>query len=281
MVMWFRPWAPQHRMVDGHRLAYVRCGTGDPLILVHGITTSSFIWDDLLPILNVHHDVIAIDLLGTGASDRPVPSDCSLSAHADRVISLIDQLGLGKIHLVGHDIGGGIAQILTVRHPDRVTTLSLVNTVGYDYWPVQPIVAMRTPILRQLAMASLDLGMLRLVIRRAVHRKERITPAVFERIRNEIAVPNSRRAFLNSTRCLNNSDLTTISDQLPKLGMPVLIVRGERDLYLSPEIANRLHREIPSSKLVSVADGGHFIQLDEPQLLAATILDHIQESRHE
>ena len=281
MVMWFRPWAPQHRMVDGHRLAYVRCGTGDPLILVHGITTSSFIWDDLLPILNVHHDVIAVDLLGTGASDRPVPSDCSLSAHADRVISLIDQLGLGKIHLVGHDIGGGIAQILSVRHPDRVTTLSLVNTVGYDYWPVQPIVAMRTPILRQLAMASLDLGMLRLVIRRAVHRKERITPAVFERIRNEIAVPNSRRAFLNSTRCLNNSDLTTISDQLPKLGMPVLIVRGERDLYLSPEIANRLHREIPSSKLVSVADGGHFIQLDEPQLLAETLLEHIRESRNE
>jgi pimeloyl-ACP methyl ester carboxylesterase len=276
-----RPWAPQHRLVDGHRLAYVRCGTGEPLILIHGITTSSFIWDDLLPILSVHHEVIAVDLLGTGASDRPVPSDCSLSAHADRVISLINQLGLEKIHLVGHDIGGGIAQIVSVRNPDRVSTLGLVNSVGYDYWPVQPIVAIRTPILRQLAMASLDLGMLRLVIRRAVHRRERITPVVFERIRNEIAIPTSRRAFLNSTRCLNNSDLTAISDDLQRLEMPVLIVRGDRDLYLSPEIANRLHREIPSSKLVKVPDGGHFIQLDEPQLLAATILEHIRESRHE
>ena len=232
--MELRPWAPQHRQVDGHRLAYVRCGDGEPLILIHGITTSSFIWDDLLPILNVGHEVIAVDLLGTGASDRPVPSDCSLSAHADRVMSLVNELGFGRIHLVGHDIGGGIAQILSVRNPDRVLTLGLVNTVGFDYWPVQPIVAMRTPILRQLAMASLDLGMLRLVIRRAVHRKERITPAVFERIRNEIAVPNSRRAFLNSTRCLNNSDLTVISDDLQKLPMPVLIVRGDRDLYLSP-----------------------------------------------
>lgn len=279
--MEFRPWAPQHRQVDGHRVAFVRCGAGEPLIFIHGITTSSFIWDDLLPILNGQHEVVAVDLLGTGASDRPVPSDCSLSAHADRVMSLVDELGFEKIHLVGHDIGGGIAQILSVRNPDRVSTLGLVNTVGYDYWPVQPIVALRTPILRQLAMASLDLGMLRLVIRRAVYRKERITPAVFERIRNEIAVPNSRRAFLNSTRCLNNSDLTTVSNELPKLRMPVLIVRGERDLYLSPEIANRLHREIPSSKLVKVPDGGHFIQLDEPQLLAATILEHIQESQHE
>lgn len=276
-----RPWAPQYRLVDGHRLAYVRCGAGEPLILIHGITTSSFIWDNLLPALSAHHEVIAVDLLGTGASDRPVPSDCSLSAHADRVISLVDQLGLGKIHQVGHDIGGGVAQIVSVRNPDRVSSLGLVNTVGYDYWPVQPIVAMRTPILRQLAMASLDLGMLRLVIRRAVHRKDRITPAVFERIRNEIAVPNSRRAFLNSTRCLNNSDLTTISDQLPRLEMPVLIVRGERDLYLSPEISNRLHREIPSSKLVIVPDAGHFIQLDEPRLLATTLLEHIQGRQHE
>lgn len=279
--MELRPWAPQHRQVDGHRLAYVRCGEGEPLVLIHGITTSSFIWDNLLPILSGHHEVIAVDLLGTGASDRPVPSDCSLSAHADRVMSLIDQLGFHNFHLVGHDIGGGIAQIVSVRNPERVSTLGLVNTVGYDYWPVQPIVAMRTPILRQLAMASLDLGMLRLVIRRAVYRKERITPAVFERIRNEIAVPSSRRAFLNSTRCLNNSDLTVISGDLQKLPMPVLIVRGERDLYLSPEISNRLHREIPSSKLVAVPDGGHFIQLDEPQLLATTILGHIQESQDE
>lgn len=279
--MELRPWVPQHRLVDGHRLAYVRCGEGEPLVLIHGITTSSFIWDNLLPILSGHNEIIAVDLLGTGASDRPVPSDCSLSAHADRVMSLVDELGFEKIHLVGHDIGGGIAQILSVRNPKRVSTLGLVNTVGYDYWPVQPIVAMRTPILRQLAMASLDLGMLRLVIRRAVHRKERITPAVFERIRNEVAVPNSRRAFLNSTRCLNNSDLTVISDDLQKLPMPVLIVRGERDLYLSPEISNRLHREIPSSKLVTVPDGGHFIQLDEPQLLAATLLGHFQERRHE
>ena len=235
-----RPWGPQYLPIEGHRHAYVRGGSGEPLILIHGITTSSFIWDTLLPILSVRHDVIAVDLLGTGDSDRPVPSDCSLAAYADRFVSFIDKLGLDKIHLVGHDIGGGIAQIISVRSPDRVATLGLVNTVGYDYWPVQPVVAFRTPILRQLAMASLDLGMLRLVIRRAVHRRERITPEIFDRIRNEIAVPKSRRAFLNFTRCLNNSDLTVITDDLKKMRIPTLIVRGERDLYLSPEISDRL-----------------------------------------
>ena len=275
-----RPWGPQYLPIEGHRHAYVRGGSGEPLILIHGITTSSFIWDTLLPILSVRHDVIAVDLLGTGDSDRPVPADCSLTAHADRLMSFIDKLGLDKIHLVGHDIGGGIAQIISVRSPDRVATLGLVNTVGYDYWPVQPVVAFRTPILRQLAMASLDLGMLRLVIRRAVHRRERITPEIFDRIRNEIAVPKSRRAFLNFTRCLNNSDLTVITDDLKELSMPVLIVRGERDLYLSPEISDRLHREIPSSQLVKVPTGGHYIQLDEPRLLAKTILAHIQDHRH-
>ena len=276
-----RPWGPQHVLVDGQRHAYVRGGSGEPLLLVHGLTTSSFIWDNLLPTLSVRHDVIAIDLLGTGDSDRPVQADCSLSAHADRLLSFIDKLGLGTIHLVGHDIGGGVAQIFSVRNTDRVATLGLVNSVGYDYWPVQPIVALRTPILRQLAMASLDLGMLRLVIRRAVYNRERITPEISDRIRNEVAAPTSRRAFLNSTRCLNNSDLTVISDDLKELPMPVLIVRGERDVYLSPEISARLHREIPSSRLVKVPNGGHYIQLDEPRLLAMTILEHIQDHRHE
>lgn len=276
-----RPWGPQYLVLDGHRHAYVRGGVGEPLLLVHGITTSSFIWDGLLPILGVRHDVIAVDLLGTGDSDRPVPADCSLAAHAERLVGFIDELGLDKIHLVGHDIGGGIAQIFAVRNHARVATLVLVNSVGYDYWPVQPIVAFRTPILRQLAMASLDIGMLRLVTRRAVHRRDRITPEVFARIRKEIAEPESRRAFLNSTRCLNNSDLTAIADDLKELPMPVLIVRGERDVYLSPEISDRLHREIPSSTLIKVPTGGHYIQLDEPRLLAKTIFEHIQVNRHE
>jgi len=78
-----------------------------------------------------------------------------IAAHADRLVSIIDKLGFGRIHLVGHDIGGGVVQIFSVRNADRVATLGLVNSVGYDYWPVQPIVAFRTPILRQLAMASL------------------------------------------------------------------------------------------------------------------------------
>lgn len=267
-------------MTDGHRLAYVRGGSGEPLILVHGLTTSSFIWDSLLPFLGVRHDVIAVDLLGTGDSDRPVPADCSLAAHAERLVSLVDTLGLETIHLVGHDIGGGIAQIFSVGNTDRVASLGLVNSVGYDYWPVQPIVALRTPILRQLAMASLDLGMLRLVIRRAVYHRDRITPEIFDRIRNEVAAEKSRRAFLNSTRCLNNSDLMVIADDLRKLRIPTLIVRGERDVYLSPEISDRLHREIPGSRLVEVPDGGHYIQIDEPRLLAMTILEHIQDHRH-
>ena len=276
-----RPWGPQYCRIDGQRLAYVRCGDGEPMVLVHGITTSSFIWDPLLPLLGARHDVIAVDLLGTGDSDRPVPSDCSLSAHASRLASLLDELRLARVHLVGHDVGGGIAQIVSVRNAGRIATLCLVNSVGYDYWPVQPIVAFRTPILRQLAMASLDLGMLRLILRRAVCRSERITPEFFERVRSEIAVPTARRAFLNSTRCLNNNDLTSIADDLSNLRMKALIVRGERDLFLSPEISKRLHREIPSSRLINVPAAGHFIQLDEPQLLAKAILEHTQVDRHE
>jgi len=270
-----RRWGPQYCSVDGHRLAFVRAGAGEPVVLVHGITTSSFIWDDVLPILSERYDTIAVDLLGCGSSDRPVPADYSIDAHSTRLLGLINALGLDRCHLVGHDIGGGVAQIFSVRHQEMVSSLTLVNTVGYDYWPVQPIVAMRTPVLRQIAMATLDLGMLGLIIRKGVHFKERITPDVLERFRREISAPGARRAFLALVRSLNNSQLMAIAGELQNLAMPVLIIRGERDPYLSPEIARRLHKEISGSRLVRIATGGHFVQLDEPRLVAKTIMENV------
>ena len=114
---------------------------------------------------------IALDLLGCGASDKPDGADYSIEAQSEIIRKLIDTLGLGKVHVVTHDIGGGIGQILAVKHPEILHTLVLINSVGYNYWPVQPIETMRVPIIRNLAMAVMDLGVLKSVVRRAVYHK--------------------------------------------------------------------------------------------------------------
>ncbi len=84
--------------------------------------------------------------------------EVSRKNHSKMIKRFIDKLGIEKVHLVGHDLGEGISQILMVNYPELFYDVTLINAVGFDYWPVQPISAMRTPIVRQLAMYSLDAG---------------------------------------------------------------------------------------------------------------------------
>lgn len=266
--------------VLGHNLAYHRQGAGEPVLLVHGVTTYSFIWRRIIPLLSHSYDVIAVDLLGCGESDKPLDVDYSLKNHAALLKTFATQLDLAKFHFVGHDVGGGIGQIFAVAHPELLLDLTLINTVAYDFWPVQPIIAMRTPIIRQLAIATLDLGVLKLIVKRAVYHKDRVTPALMEYFWQPMKTPQGRKAFLHLVKCLNNRHLLEIEDDLRRLAVPLLIIRGEADVYLSAEIAQKLHREIPASKLVSVATGGHFIQEDEPEQAANAMTQFFNENRH-
>lgn len=258
--------------VNGHSLAFLRTGSGPPVLLVHGITTYSFIWRQITPQLSRSYDVIALDLLGCGASDKPLAVSYSLTAHAERLKGFVDALDIDRFHLVGHDLGGGIGQIFAVNHGGRLIDLSLVNTVAYDFWPVQPIIALRTPIIRQLLMASLDMGAFRLVVERGLHHKNRLTNDLMELFLAPLATSAGRKAFLHFAKCLDNRNLTDIADRLHALTVPTLIVRGDADPYLSASIALKLKSEIPAARLSRIATASHFIQEDEPEWLAGELL---------
>jgi pimeloyl-ACP methyl ester carboxylesterase len=84
-----------------------------------------------------------------------------------------------------------------------------------------------------------------------------------------------RKAFMHFARCLDNSNLMDIAEDLRQLNLPVLIIRGDADPYLSRAIADKLHNEIPNSKLMLIPTASHFIQEDEPEQTAAAIVDFI------
>jgi len=258
--------------VDGYRLNYYEEGEGETVLLVHGITTYSFIWRRIVPFLRDNYRVIAIDLLGCGDSDKPLDVDYSLPNHAAMLSQVVDTLALGRVHLVGHDIGGGIAQVFAVRYPEKLIDFALVNSVGHDFWPVQPIIAMRTPIIRQLAMATLDIGAFRLVVRRGLYHKESLTSELMELFWHPMRDQAGRRGFLHFANCLNNTHLVEIENDLRRLQLPALVIRGDGDLYLSEAISLKLHRDIPDSRSVRIATGGHFIQEDEPEQVADALL---------
>lgn len=265
--------------VSGHSLTYHRDGEGEPVLLVHGITTYSFIWRRVMPLLSAEYDVIAVDLLGCGDSDKPLDVSYAIKDHAERLHELVTRLGLGTVHFVGHDLGGGMGQIFAVSHPEMLRDLTMINTVAYDFWPVQPIIALRTPIVRLFLMATLDLGTFRLVVKRGIWHKERVTDELMELFMAPMKTAEGRKAFLHFARCLDNHNLTEIAGDLRRLEMPVLIVRGDADPYLGAAISEKLHSEIPGSRLARIATGGHFIQEDEPERIAQELIGFFRRDR--
>lgn len=266
--------------VYGSRIAYLRSGKGEPLILVHGITTYSFIWRNLIPDLGKKYDVIAIDLPGCGSSDKPLDISYSLKSHSQRLNEFVKTLGIDKFHLVCHDVGGGIGQIFAVNYPDKLFDLTVINTVAYDFWPVQPIIAMRTPIIRQMAMATLDMGAFKLIVRRGLYHKERVTQELMDYFWEPMKSKEGRKAFLHFAKCLNNQDLMEIENDIKKIDLPVLIIRAKGDVYLNETISQKLHEEIVQSKLILIETAGHFIQEDEPEMLVSNICNFFDENKN-
>src|SRR5215216_1734914 len=138
------------------RVAYYDEGEGEPLLLLHGCPFSSYIWRKVIPLLSPHFRCLAPDLLGLGDTETPEGADWSLRAQAKMIIGFLDALGLERAHVVGHDHGGAIAQLLAAEHPARIDRLVLSNVEAYDNWPSEeerPFVRLaQLPLLGDLAL---------------------------------------------------------------------------------------------------------------------------------
>src|SRR5438552_12159670 len=127
-------------------------GTDGAIVLLHDVMGGAFTWRDILPQLaSTKRAVYVIDMLGYGQSDHPWQSDTSIWGHADCLHFLFNQLNLTNIVLVGHGIGGGVAEVLATRLSyNRVAALVLIDTIGYEYtfapdWPLPDMKKQQDP----------------------------------------------------------------------------------------------------------------------------------------
>ncbi|MDO3637987.1 alpha/beta fold hydrolase [Mycolicibacterium arseniciresistens] len=114
--------------VNGITLHHVSGGSGPAMVLLHGFPQDWYEWRAVMPRLAASHTVVAVDLRGVGESDAP-EDGYDATQMADDVFALIDHLGLGAVHLVGHDIGGWVAYAGARRHPQRVLSATILETL--------------------------------------------------------------------------------------------------------------------------------------------------------
>jgi len=253
--------------LDGARLYYYAAGTrgaGEPVVLIHGFPTSGHLWTEVVPLVPAGHRVVVVDLLGYGRSDRPRAGRVGLHAHADRTIQLLDALRIDTACVVGHDVGGGIAQALAVRFPARVSRLCLVNSVGFDAWPAREMRLARAvlPLARRLPPALL-LPLIRGGLLRGYADQARGAHSVAHYVR-PFSGPDGRDALDRHLVELRAADTAALAARLGQVRQPTAIVWGERDPFLPVAVGRRLNDAIPGSTLDVVAGGRHFTPEEAP-----------------
>ncbi|MGD9741552.1 MAG: alpha/beta fold hydrolase [Dongiaceae bacterium] len=252
------------------KVAYTDVGEGDPVILLHGIPTWSYLYHEVIPLLTPHGRVLAPDFLGHGYSDRRDRFDRSLPAQARMILRFMDELGLQNATIVGHDTGGGVALIMGIEHPDRVKRLVLSNVVAYDSWPIDDMIALGNPNWRSKPpkeVAEFVAGGLP----DGLHNRAALT----DEFRAGIVAPYSdeegKISLIRNASALNTNHTMALVDRHKDIAAPTLVLWGVRDPWQTIADGERLAREIPDARLVRLENASHWLQQDAPAEFAREI----------
>lgn len=261
----------KYTLVAGHRLAYFDEGKGPVVLLIHGIPTSSQLWRDIIPVLAKTHRVIAPDMLNYGKSDKPAGADVSIAAQSHLMVGLLDALGVARADIVGHDIGGGVAQLLAVNYPQRVEKLVLASSVCFDSWPIPEF----KPLLDPAAEAGMSLdeftAMMRSFLPQGVHRQHALDSVALDRLMQPWEGEQGKRALFRNFRRLNPEYTQAIADQLGQIDCPTLILWGRQDPFQKPVYAEKLQRAIPGARLKWFDQASHWLMEEIPDEVAAEL----------
>ena len=248
--------------IDGAGIHYLDEGSGAAVILIHGFGGHTFSFRHTIPALARDYRVIAVDLMGFGYSERPANADYSLTAHATRVLRLMDHLGIDRAAAVGHSMGGEVLMRMASMAPDRIARLVLAGSVSGDRLPSLPV----TPLIKPFLPATARLTS-HLTRRRSVYDPSHFTPEVREAYLAPMRVKGSVNGLYQILRDGRNDGKIDYSP----ITQPVLVLwaAGEK---IVPKVALRKIREhLPQSEVVTIDNAGHLLLEEQPDVCNAAI----------
>lgn len=270
--------------LNGIRVHYKMAGQGEPtFILLHGFAASEFSWREVMTPLAQMGAVIAYDRPAFGLTSRPMPGEWSgpnpysADAQADLLIALMDALNIRQAILVGNSAGGTVATLTTLRYPERVRALVLVDPAIYVGGGAPPAVRwlLATPQMRRigpLLVRSIqtwgrDFG------RSAWHDPDKITPEIWQGYTRPLQVENWDRALWEFTLA---SRPLGLDQQLGRLTLPVLVITGDDDRIVPTKQSIRLAQELPNAKLVVIPNCGHLPHEECPKAFMQAVTDFVR-----
>ena len=258
---------------NGIEIHYEIHGTGKALLLISGLGYSLWQWHRMVPFLAGHFQVITFDNRGVGESEKTAgPYSAQLLA-ADTA-GLLDALGIEKAIVMGHSMGGFIAQAVALDHPDKVEKLILCSTNfgGPRHVPVTPE-AMK--VLADVTSDPLTRFKNGLSVSTAPGWAEKNPGLIEEWIKWRVANP-VEPVFYQAQMAIGLSLLpeeAAFESKLPRLSVPALILTGAHDQVVPPANASLLAGKIAGSKVVVFPDAGHFFPIEIPEAASKAVIE--------
>ena len=247
------------------------------MVFIHGFPASSHLWHDVVREMPGGHRMVALDLLGFGRSDRPeacADHPLGVTAHADRVRALLDELAIGAACVVGHGMGGAVAQSLALTYRERVTRLCLVNSVAFDRWPARaarlariacavPAVgrALGAPLLAGLVHGSLLTGFA------DVEAGRRALDHYLHAFTTRLGV----NTLVAQLLAMHDEGVGPLGLRLGELRLPTAVVWGRGDPFLPVALGERIRAAVPGASLDVIESARHFTPEDAPERVASVI----------
>jgi pimeloyl-ACP methyl ester carboxylesterase len=254
--------------VGGLRLAVSEAGAGVPVVLHPGLGYASWAWHRLVPLLASGRRVIVFDPRGTGRSDKP-QGPYTIELLAEDVAALLRVLEAAPAHVVGHSMGGYVAQLLGLRHPDLVRSLVLMATSpgGADAAPVPAATRRAWEEAAGLEPATFAAATFAYAFREgwAERHPERFREDLARRLHHPTPPERWRDQYLACEGFLE------AGAPVERIAAPVLVLHGSADRVVPAENARLFARRIPGAR-VQLLDGvGHNLMLEEPRVVAEVL----------
>jgi len=237
-------------------LHYKRCGSGQPLLIVHGFLGGISEWDDLVARLSPSFDVIAVDLPGFCGS-AAIPAPATLGGYCSLVAQVLDELGITRCTLLGHSLGSMIAQQFALDHPGRLRRLVLYGAASTGNLPGRFETFDAT--IERLKRTGIQAGGDAIIASWFVTGRSHPAYGTYRKMA-EAANTDTAIATLRAIAPWH------VTDRLGAIDVPTLVIGGDRDRSTEPAEQFRLWRGLPRGQLCVLPNCAHAAHLEQPEV---------------
>ncbi len=265
--------------VAGARVYYLHAGSGRPMLLIHGLVGSSANWRNNIDALAEHASVYAIDLVNMGKSQRVGGLDATLAATANRIVAVMNALGVAAADIVAHSHGGAVALMLAALYPGRVRRLIL-------FAPANPYNRSSDPVVRLYSswwggtmawfVPFLPVSIQRIALGGMYGGAANAAESDLREIAGCLRNFGSLRHVLCITRgwFAEEAKLKVALRRVKRV--PTLLIWGDRDCTVSLSSGIKLHRRLRASELMVVPGGGHSVFEESPETANRVMLEWLR-----